>query len=908
MLAADHARFVARARREAARYGSSPLVFVRELVQNARDAGASRVEFRVETRGDRCRFHCRDDGSGMTADHARQFLFRLYASSKGHVGDAGRFGVGFWSVLRFEPERLVVRSRQAGAPAWGVDFDGGLTQVRVSPPPADFAPGTEVMIERATPWPDLAAAVRAAVREQVRDVRRRDRPGERLSIRLAGEELNDPLALANPSASFEAGVERGVVGLAPAPRVEVFSLGLRVRDAQTLDELLGGPAARAWCAVPGLAPAMLLESARVAPLLSRADLRTDAALRRLERRARATLRRLMDAELARLHPPTIGERLTGVLRAWPGLAAFLATLILGLGVLAAVLGPRHVEWAPAENFAATSAVAPTLLPPALATPIGEVPLSSALGVAREPGVSVVHGDEPAIALRFTPAARSTLLALRRTPASELLSAPVATRTDTAPPRAEPGQAVEWRVRVRVQGGGGAVPLPTALGTDVGRVRPQPARWLVRAGEPPHAAFATGFADWVEYELVAATDPRPAPALPLSLPARLAEAARVVRRLPLARRPEAALAFVQGVMREARDDEAMRRFTSAPGADFASRAVAAGVGDCDVLNGVLVLLLESAGLPSRLAVGVVARDGRADPGLHAWAETHDGARWIALDATRPAPTVAAAPGLAPSPIVTAVGPVEVAAGEPVARGDSADAHTGPLLAALAGVAVVAAGLLWRRRERRAAVRAGATSVDELVRGALRHPEAFSGAPAVFDRPLLARVGGGHVSLGEAWREAATGRLYRARDASRLLVREARSRSGIVLDDRSATAATVADALGALDLEAWDERWLAAEAHPVLKQLADACAREGLRFEARLGPGTRIEALPLAARGPRPRLLIGRDAGSWHACASSLPARATFELARGAVRALVVPEALAVPVLRALARAALAEAAR
>ncbi|MCM2256085.1 MAG: ATP-binding protein [Vicinamibacteria bacterium] len=912
MLAADHARFVARARREAARYGSRPLVFLRELVQNARDAGASRVEFVVEERGDGCRIRCHDDGCGMTAEHARQFLFRLYASSKGHVGEAGRFGVGFWSVLRFEPERLVVRSRQAGAAAWGVDFDGGLTSVTTSPPPADFAPGTEVMLERAAPWPDLAAAVRAALREQVRDVRRRDRPGERLSIRLAGEELNAPLALANPSASFEAGAERGVVGLAPAPRVEVFSLGLRVRDAQTLDELLGGPAARAWCAVPGLAPAMVLESARVAPLLSRADLRADAALRRLERRARAALRRLMDAELARLHPPTLGERFSGVFRAWPGVTAFLATLVLGLGVLAAVVGPRRVASEAATNFgpAASAAPAPPLRAPA--TAVGEVPLSSALGLTREPGVGVVHGDEPAIALRFTPVERSTLLALRRTPAAELRSAPAATHADAAAPRDDPGQVVEWRVRVRVRDGGGAVPLPTAIGTDVARIRPQPTRWLVRAGEPPHAEFAPGFAGWVEYELVAgATDPPPAAVSPrpLPLPARLAEAARVLRTLPVARRPEAALAFVQGALREARDAEAMRRFASAPGADFASRALAAGVGDCDVLNGVLVLLLDGAGLPSRLAVGVVARDGRAEPGLHAWAETHDGERWIALDATRPGAAPAAAPGLQAAPLIAAPAPVEVAvARQPLPPGESAGADRGGWFAAIAGVAVLAAVVLWRRRERRAAVSPGATSVDDLLRGALRHPEAFSGAPAVFDRPLLARAGGGHVSLGEAWREAATGRLYRAGDGSRALVREARARRGVVLDDRSATAATVADALGALDLEAWDERWRAAEAHPVLKQLEQACARHGLRFEARLGPGARIEALPLAARGPRPRLLIGRDSGPWRAFASLPPARATFELARDAVRPLVVPAAQAVPVLRVLARAALAEGAR
>ena len=46
--------FLDRARFEAGRYGSDPWVFVRELLQNARDAGARRVSFRVGASGPAC--------------------------------------------------------------------------------------------------------------------------------------------------------------------------------------------------------------------------------------------------------------------------------------------------------------------------------------------------------------------------------------------------------------------------------------------------------------------------------------------------------------------------------------------------------------------------------------------------------------------------------------------------------------------------------------------------------------------------------------------------------------------------------------------------------------------------------------------------------------------------------------
>ena len=74
--------FRERARFEAARYGSDPWVFVRELLQNSRDAGACKMWITVTQSEGRDRIECRDDGAGMSFEHARRYLFTLYASSK----------------------------------------------------------------------------------------------------------------------------------------------------------------------------------------------------------------------------------------------------------------------------------------------------------------------------------------------------------------------------------------------------------------------------------------------------------------------------------------------------------------------------------------------------------------------------------------------------------------------------------------------------------------------------------------------------------------------------------------------------------------------------------------------------------------------------------------------------------
>ena len=56
--------FRERARLEADRYGPDPWIFVRELLQNSRDAGAHRVRFVVEQDGAIERVTCFDDGDG----------------------------------------------------------------------------------------------------------------------------------------------------------------------------------------------------------------------------------------------------------------------------------------------------------------------------------------------------------------------------------------------------------------------------------------------------------------------------------------------------------------------------------------------------------------------------------------------------------------------------------------------------------------------------------------------------------------------------------------------------------------------------------------------------------------------------------------------------------------------------
>ncbi|MEJ2190550.1 MAG: ATP-binding protein [Acidobacteriota bacterium] len=201
-----------RARYEADRYGPDAWVFVRELLQNARDAGARRVWLSGVRSGGRDRVVCRDDGGGMSFDHARRYLFTLYASSKrGQPRSAGRFGIGFWSVLRFAPETILVRSRPRSGEGWQVRLAGDLEHVKGEG--AIMDPGTEIVLERRAGGPQPEKALREAVLRDAPFLRCRGGKERPLEVLVNGRRVAGELDVEPPSLSFRRRGLRGVVAL-----------------------------------------------------------------------------------------------------------------------------------------------------------------------------------------------------------------------------------------------------------------------------------------------------------------------------------------------------------------------------------------------------------------------------------------------------------------------------------------------------------------------------------------------------------------------------------------------------------------------------------------------------------------------------------------------------------------------
>jgi hypothetical protein len=120
-----------------------PLDFLRELAQNAIDAGTPRIDvyvaFTPPTSGDGegvLRIGIDDYGEGMDEDTIDNQLTRLFSSTKEHdLTKIGKFGIGFTSIFAIRPEAVLLRTGRHGE-YWELLFhpDRTFDKVRITEP------------------------------------------------------------------------------------------------------------------------------------------------------------------------------------------------------------------------------------------------------------------------------------------------------------------------------------------------------------------------------------------------------------------------------------------------------------------------------------------------------------------------------------------------------------------------------------------------------------------------------------------------------------------------------------------------------------------------------------------------------------------------------------------------------
>jgi hypothetical protein len=888
--------FRERARLEADRYGPDPWIFVRELLQNSRDAGATRVQLVVETAGDIERVTCIDDGDGMTFDHARRYLFSLYASSKeGAKNQAGRFGVGFWSVLRFDPSSIVIRSFPRGGAPWGLQLDGTLANAAHADP--STSPGTVVMLERPRGDGRLEHRVFDAVWQSGRYLHHRDDLDKPVTITVNGRVANAEFALGAPSTSFRKRDLRGVVGLGPSPRVELFCRGLRVRAAASLEDLVapaGRHTSRMRVLFPelpgGLAPQALLESESLELLLSRSDARDNRALQKLVRLAQRELERLVERQLAHARPRAWFVRIFDALRGLLGRSVLVRSLVGATIGGALALGLSHFLWGlPWDS--PTLATEPVVV---RGDGAGEVVVGappSGLRAYRDLGARY-RGPKVDV---LTPASAEPIAMTYEPPDARLYLAALAfseLTPDGSPIHEEDpigigeytgtfcGEGcVEISVPFETDGAASRVPLPTGhrVVADSATMDGKPIVLQAAFDGMPLVPGGAPLRGLLRYRTAPAPDPgtRRITPQPVALPGDFARLATRLRALPIDDRISLSIAHVRRAVRYDHSEEVSAEHAEAAGrgGGFIARTLEIGAGDCDVQNALLTALLQAADVRAKMAVGFIGSRGRTMPWLHAWVEylgedgvwriadasdriasspvvvasadggsptrvpaddggvrdpaDDDGGEPIAVpepaasggnpepdQAPTAAPVVVAppipapptpapptpAPPTAAAPTITSASP-PVAESSWLARVAAFDRRFPWLLRAIPALLLAfAAWLVFGGRMRRATTLDDSADLSRLLQGVLQQPGAFGHVAALFHRPLVPLSDGRAISLHRARELAASGRLYRTRTRAALAARAIRS-GAAVLDDCTPEGATVADALGAVDVDRW-----------------------------------------------------------------------------------------------------------
>jgi hypothetical protein len=245
-----------------------PLLCVRELVQNAADAAARRIEVDVayDSHRNLLRLSVRDDGLGMNEKEVEDYL-TIGFSEKDPTADRGRFGVGKLSPYALGIVRMVVETCD-GSGTHRIIFnrDGSGTITRHDPRPR----GTTVRVYKQC---DRVEAESLA--ERTFELVQKSCGSIPIPLFVNGTPVNRDIALPTIySLPFEFPNGKGVLGIVSEPVHVLMGGGIVLEN----DAPILGPEV-----------SYILDSPRLAPTLSRNAVRRDQAFDEMLRASRSHL-------------------------------------------------------------------------------------------------------------------------------------------------------------------------------------------------------------------------------------------------------------------------------------------------------------------------------------------------------------------------------------------------------------------------------------------------------------------------------------------------------------------------------------------------------------------------------------------------------------------------------------------
>jgi hypothetical protein len=611
-------------------YGRDPWFFLRELAQNSRDAGARNVWVSVNQTGPEQEvITFLDDGSGMGFSHARQFLFRLYASSKTNQKySAGMYGIGFWTILRFRPDRIIIESR-TGTEAWSIEMD---SEFNIRHPSCSLdQKGTRVTLIRQSQSSDperFADTAKERTIHYCAYLRRNDHRASPLPVFFDQERISREFQLPMVFGSrFKQGPVEGLVGFNHQPRVILYARGLPVWEGTRLDELFHLPPETETESEigPGLAPVFLINGNHLDVNISRKTIMENRALEKVRKIAEREMSDLIDRYANRAYPHSwhqkLGIRLKRLARKWE--PRFWLTLLLSLMILI----PLEIV------------VLKALLPGAAEpkTVFGPPPANDFLQTNKRPysGATVLPFSRTRpLDMSYIPG-RNIWFKVFTADAYDLKHGFIRSVEQPTRSPADNPACFSESISVRLQiPGQGRMYLPLPVGHVIVpgslTVNGFPFRGIQQSpGGELTLDLAIPKGD-IRYSCC----PKPRDSLPqesgsgiwtripleLRFPDRFNPALRNALELDAEERIQVAVDLTIDNLEYDTSSRTARAFQQAGNeSDWLERVLTIEKGDCDIINGLTVLLLRKMDIPARLVVGLVGINGSIQGSLHAWTE-------------------------------------------------------------------------------------------------------------------------------------------------------------------------------------------------------------------------------------------------------------------------------------------------
>lgn len=219
---------------------TDPLACLRELIQNAVDAGSDTVEVNFGREGELGILEVKDHGEGMDKAVIESKLVRLFSSSKdGDLTKIGKFGIGFVSVFALDPVAVCVDTAKAGE-RWRVVFHADRTWTRAALNEPLEGTRVRMFIKRSpAAWQALTRDAEAAVRKWCRYLQ--------AEIIVDGTTINEPLSLDGCVVTATRDDGEGtvvIVGVGGAPQVGFYNKGLTLLEATSWSDFPAGVSVR----------------------------------------------------------------------------------------------------------------------------------------------------------------------------------------------------------------------------------------------------------------------------------------------------------------------------------------------------------------------------------------------------------------------------------------------------------------------------------------------------------------------------------------------------------------------------------------------------------------------------------------------------------------------------------------